>query len=213
MLLALFLLIIAVSIFVYIYTQTKALQRYTLSQNTFIYSKDDIVYYGFFDARFIPSLNWIKNNTNPNEVIVVWWKHGHMIRGYTEREVIAYTPSPDSIKISEEKVLDEKKSGNLSSNERIRDITLAYATTDPLITKKIMHKYNSSYLLFTKEYIWDLSLFLSIAGEDQRRFLTEDKQLTIIGRDTMAYRLSIDYNTGLRLVYEDDNARIYKLIE
>ncbi len=213
MLLALFFLIVAGGIFAYIYIQTRAMKHYTLPQNTFIYSKGDVVYYGFFDVRFIPSLNWIKNNTNPNEVIVVWWKHGHMIRGYSEREVIAYAPSPDIMELTGEGVWDEKKSGNLSSNELIRDIAIAYTTTDPLITKKVMHKHNSSYILFAKEYVWDLSLLLVIAGEDLNRFLTEDKQFTIIGRDMMAYRLSMNYNTGLRLVYEDDNAKIYKLVD
>ncbi len=212
-LLVLFLPIITAAIFAYVYSQMRVAQSSTLPQNTFIYSKENIVYYGSFDSRFIHILNWIKNNTNPNEVIMVWWKQGHMIRGYAEREVIAYSPSLQIIELSGEQVWDEKKSGNLSSDERIHDISLAYATTDPLTTKRIMRKYNSSYLLFTKEYLWDLSLLILLAGDDPKRFLTDDKQLTAIGTDMMAYRLSINYNTGLRLVYEDDSARLYKMID
>ncbi len=210
---ALLLVAIAVGIFIYVYNQNKTPKPYELPSNTFIYSREGIVYYGFLDVKFIPSLNWIRSNTPQNETFLSWWEQGHMIRGYAGKEVVAYAPSKSTMWTIGDKDWGEEREGNFTSNEIIYDLAVAYTARDSETTKKIMRRYNAKYIFFAQEYNQKLPHLLTVAGENVRRFLTEDNHFTIIGRETMAYRLSTGQNTGLKLLYEDDHARVYKLGE
>ena len=57
------------------------------------YTVDGEEYKGWFDYLHRNTLDWIKNNTEDDAVILSWWDYGHSIRGYTGREVVLDSPS------------------------------------------------------------------------------------------------------------------------
>ena len=46
-----------------------------------------------FEPEMRTGLDWIKNATPEDAVFLCWWNHGHMIKSYAERNVVARNPS------------------------------------------------------------------------------------------------------------------------
>jgi len=83
------------------------------------YEKDNKEFQNYFDPALKDSLDWIKENTDDNVIFLSWWDYGHMIRGYTERDVIIYSPSKDILWSLASGKWNEEESGEFSSKERL----------------------------------------------------------------------------------------------
>lgn len=180
---------------------------------------------GFFwvDAR--NALDWIKNNTPKNSIFLCWWTYGHMIKGYTEREVIAKNPSKALIEILELEVISNPP--YLDSNETVKDITIALTTLDPNVTLQIMQKYGASYVFIYKKIEFETRYdaqgahyIFKAAGLNSTQYLLEEDRggyvvvfgFTELGKQTMIAKLLNNIEIeGLSLVYSDEFVNIYQI--
>jgi hypothetical protein len=195
------------------------------------YEKDGSTYLGDFIPYYEDALNWILENTNENTTILSWWRYGHMIEGYSERNTIATSPSlsiQDTIELYTH-IKEEKKqqfvedSGGWTSDEKIEDISkiLTTANISSDETREIIEKYNMNYIL-TQEYdslniAW---IFFKASGKNLNDYIIQGTiNPTDEGKKALIYQMWKDDPEikGLKLVYEyhSENdfydVRIYKI--
>ena len=180
------------------------------------YSINGEEFHGSFRTDYIPSLNWIKQNTPPDTIFLSWWDYGHMIRGYAERDVIVYSMAKELMDANAIKEYEEWKYG-FSSLDRLVDVAHAFVTTDNQETNNIMQKYNATYIFFSREdYFvpgkgWAMFKVLNINQSDYvTTYATGEQQLTTLGTQTMLHRLLNNINNSYELVYQDEVIKIYK---
>ena len=190
-------------------TKTKITGKEQISDNAVIIEKEikgfkmyDISYTwqgknysNYFDQRYRKSLDWIKENLNPNDKIMCWWDYGHMIRGYTGIDVVIYAPSKDIL----ETVANKKGPKDLMPSEIVHDVANALVTDNHKETIDIMRKYNANYLFITQSEESTGNIIASIVGKK-----LNDNSIIIraIRRGEIP---------GFLIAYEDENVIIYKL--
>ncbi|MBT5022239.1 hypothetical protein HOK51_00760 [Candidatus Woesearchaeota archaeon] len=167
------------------------------------YEQDEEEFQGYIDPLLKPSLEWIKQNIK-NSVFLNWWDYGHMIRGYTDNDVIIYSPSEDILWSLASQSWDEKASGNFSSTESIIDVVTALTSNDAIITKNIMEKYGAQYLFTTKRDLdasFVLFKIIGLANSDQN--IESSIFNKMLNKETLEF---------FELVYEDNFVKIYELV-
>ncbi|MBL7054426.1 hypothetical protein ISS05_01560 [Candidatus Woesearchaeota archaeon] len=173
------------------------------------YEKDNQEFQNYFDPAFRNALDWIKEDIE-DFVFLGWWDYGHMIRGYTNNDVIIYSPSEDILWSLASGKWDEEDSGKFSTKEQIEDVVLALTTTDSVKTEEIMEKYNAEYVFVTKRDAASSFIFFKIAGLED---YTENYQPNEKAQETILFRmLNKEEVEGFSLAYNDGMVRIYKLI-
>jgi len=173
------------------------------------YKKDEQEFQGYFDPALKESFEWIAQNSE-NAVFLSWWDYGHMIRGYTGKDVIIYSPSKDILWSLASGTWDEEKGGKFSSKEKISDVAVALTTINSDKTKEIMEKYNADYVFVTtRDAASSFVLFRILGLED---FLDGDYKTNDKAKATILFRM-IDKGVieGFKLVYSDELVRIYKI--
>jgi len=78
-----------------ILTITSQMKGMSYKRQDIEYEEDDRTFRNYFDPNLRTSLDWIKEKTAGDSNFLCWWDYGHMIRGYTSRDVIIYSPSED----------------------------------------------------------------------------------------------------------------------
>ena len=174
------------------------------------YSRDNRIYRNYFESNLRQALGWINENTKENSTFLCWWDYGHMIRGYSGRDVIIYSPSEDILYTLASKKWNEEGSGDFSSREKIDDVVLALVSTDPKETREVMEKYNAEYVFVATEDKFKSYVLFLIAGYDPSEYLV-DGEPTKKAMEIVIFRM-IDEQTieGFELVYSDEYAKIYR---
>ncbi|MFH1612216.1 MAG: hypothetical protein ABIB46_00545 [bacterium] len=171
------------------------------------YEKGGKEYRNYFLEELRPALDWINDNIEEDAKFLNWWDYGHMIRGYTGREVVVYSPSEDMLWSLSSGKWDTNLSGEFSTNEKMKDVALAFLASDFDRTKEIMVKYDTNYFFATKleDYIIDywaerLKEYYSTIND-----IGETRENIFITK-----MLNEEEIEGFSLVYNDDYVKIYK---
>lgn len=176
------------------------------NHTTIEYTDETGEHSGDFTINIKDGLDWIKTNTPEDSVFLCWWDHGHMVKGYAERDVIVRNPSEEIL----ESVLDPNEIEEFDPHERIVDVATAFSTTDPSQTLRIMQKYGASYILVQKDDLMKASWIFWAAGLDPTEYI-EKGDFNEKGKNTMIIRFLEDRNTGFVLVYHDQETKVYKI--
>ncbi|MBI2675031.1 MAG: hypothetical protein HYX24_01125 [Candidatus Aenigmarchaeota archaeon] len=115
------------------------------------YTSDGRKYRYIFFPELIETLEWLRNNTLPGDVVTSWWDYGHTIRGYSDRKALAYAPSKSILfsvaEYSRTGKWDSVAAGDLEEDSRISDLAAIFSTSDYPKARQIMQKYGSRYVL------------------------------------------------------------------
>ena len=151
-------------------------------------------------------LEWIKENTSENAVFLCWWDYGHMIKGYTGRDVIIRNPSKEIQK----SVANPKKVREYDPHERIVDVARALSTEDPNVTLNIMKKYNASYIFIYKDDLRKAGWIFWAAGLNSSDYINDEGNFTDRGKQTILYRLVSGINPVFTIAYQDERVKVYR---
>ncbi|MFH1432572.1 MAG: hypothetical protein ABIG84_05110 [archaeon] len=160
--------------------------------------------------EIVGGLNWIKENTDDDAVVLSWWDHGHMIRGYAEREVVLDAPSREILATTVSKYIGKPKDDivcdDCTAHGKIMDVARAFTEYDSEILRKVMEKYGASvFYVQTADKDKSHAFYVSYGGEPVDP-LSIGFMRTNIGR-----ALNGEVIEGFELAYSDDAARVYKM--
>jgi len=155
-----------------------------------------------------PSLDWLKNNVPEDSIIMSWWDYGNALRAYSLMEPVIDAPSKEiltkTVSIHIGKNPDDIECDNCIEHERVQDVARLLLSTDNEEAISLMKKYAAEYLYVQyqdKDYLY--AFYVTI---DQK---PEELPLKSI----LAKVLNTEPIEGFSLVYEDDVAIIYQLID
>lgn len=189
-----------------IITIHSAMNDVSYTQYNIKYTKEGTIMENYFLQELRPSLDWIKENTPEDSIFFNWWDYGHMIQGYTGREVVIFSPSKDILWSVASNNWDEKVSGPMSSSEKIRDVVFAFISNDPKVLKEKMQKYNSEYVFVSKLDKTIIDYWLEK--------LKDYPSITEIYSEHLIARMLQDEDIeGFTQVYSDNEVKIYKITE
>jgi asparagine N-glycosylation enzyme membrane subunit Stt3 len=163
---------------------------------------------GYFEVDIRDGLDWIKVNTPEDSVFLCWWDYGHMIKGYTERNVIVRNPS-EEIK---ESIANPDSITEFDPHERIMDVAKALTTSDFNELQQILDKYDVTHVLVCTDDLGKSAWMFHIAGlepSDYGEYSESGVEFTEAGMQTMIAKLLENRDTGLTLIYEDEEIKIY----
>lgn len=153
-----------------------------------------------------PGMQWLKENTPADAVIMSWWDYGHAIRAYAEREPVVDAPSREALTTTVSKHLG-KDPGEIECDGciphgELQEIARLLLTEDDSEAVSIMEKYGATYLyIHMEDEAKSVAMFI-ILEEEQR-----PRGGTVLGR-----ALTGEAIEGFALAYEDDISRIYVLL-
>ena len=187
---------------------------------SFNYTRDGKSYSAqITNARLLPAMNWIKENTPEKAVFLTWWDNGHMIRGIGERDSIVFAPSREILfTVSKYVGMSEEERAKIecpdcNPHDKIMDVVNALLGDEPSEIRNIMDKYNSDYVLVAeRDESASYALFL-ITGVDPFNYLNEDYSLKESAQDIILFRMINNEDIeGFEKAYSDGAVRIYKKI-
>lgn len=180
------------------------LNNVSYTQYNIRYTKDNTTMENYFLPELRPSLKWINENTPEDSVFFNWWDYGHMIQGYTGRDVVVFSPSKDILWSVASNNWDEQSSGPMSSSEQIQDVVFAFISNNPEILKEKMQKYNSKYVFVSK--IDKITIDYWLGKLKDYPSITEMYSEHLVSR--MLQNESIE---GFTQVYSDNVVKIYTI--
>lgn len=173
------------------------------------YTKNNISMRNYFLPNIRPALDWIKENTVENSTFFNWWDYGHMIQGYTGRDVVIFSPSKDILWSVASGQWDETASGPLSSNEKIIDVAFALFSSDTKDLVNTMKKYNSEYAFVTE--IDKTVVIYWLDKFHMEKYFEENELKEIVSELVLFKMLNEKEVEDFELVYSDNLVKIYKL--
>lgn len=184
-----------------------------------LYTRNGTDYLGIVYQDAISAMEWVQLNTPGDAVFLCWWDYGHTIRSATERDVIAWEPSKEILfTVSKYAAMTEEERAavecpHCSPHERILDVANALLTEDPAETVEIMKKYGAEYAYMSKgDWGKIYAIFLS-AGKDPDEYLTAKYDPKESAYNLVFTKMiNAEEIPGFELVYEDDDAVIYRLV-
>ncbi|MBI4448529.1 hypothetical protein HY641_00690 [Candidatus Woesearchaeota archaeon] len=183
---------------------------------TFSYSIDGKNYSSLLqEPELDGAMQWIKDHTPTDAVILANWDHGHTIRSATGRAAVAYNtpvtfqPGPEDAKttfslgnlitIKDLPYYDAERYGPQASAEDGALIASVLTATDPTTAVTMLKEHNIDYVLTTITDLEALPLLAALAPFDET-------QTPLI--DSMNNLAFID---GFLLMYNDSTTSIYKV--
>lgn len=173
------------------------------------YTVDGRNFRNYFDARLRPALDWINENTAENSIFFNWWDYGHMIRGYTARDTIIYSPSDDMLNTLASGQWDEETGGDFSPREKTGDMVLAFLSEDEEMSKAIAERYETDYILVTE---LDRRILLFFFEKLEMQKYVRDGQATKEADELALFKLLDDDSDLFEGVYSDEFVKIYKIM-
>jgi len=165
----------------------------------------------YFKVEMRSGLDWIRNNTSENATFLCWWDYGHMVKGYTERNVVVRNPSEES----KECVKDPSSITEFDPHERILDVATALTTTSFTKMLQIIEKYDVTHILVCTDDLIKATWFFRIAGLEWADYLVSQNstwEFTDAGMQTMIAKLLDKRAAGrFTLTYEDNEIKVYKV--
>jgi hypothetical protein len=125
-------------------------------------SKQFYVVFDYYAWPLNNSLEFIRDNLPEDVIITAMPRHGHTIRSYTKREVVAYLPSERMVEETQSSGYFARYFGVFNNSEGIynvkltddtiiRDIERVFSTSSVEELYGIMEKYDSDYILVNHE--------------------------------------------------------------
>ena len=148
--------------------------------------------------EFNEMVNWIKNNTEENDVFLTEWDLGTIVTGYARRRAIVTT----KVYPSEAEIV----------SERYKDISKFFFAEKEDEALEIASKYNASYILIRKNFNFGTCRYIDSCNRENylssMRFIgyPHINEKTIIGR-----MLNEQYLNYFKLAYESNFFKIYKV--
>jgi asparagine N-glycosylation enzyme membrane subunit Stt3 len=164
----------------------------------------------YFDDNLKTGLNWISTQTPETTTIFAWWDYGHMITAAGQRSVVARNPSQEILT----SISDPSSIKEFDFNDKIVDIAQAFITDDPSILIEIMGKYDADYVMVCSGDEVKAAWMCKTVGLNSSEYVSSDGPMmnfTDLGKTTMLAKLLDNKDTGLTLVYQDAQMKIYKL--
>ncbi len=152
-----------------------------------------------------PGMEWLKENTPADAVIMSWWDYGHAIRAYAEREPVVDAPSKEALTTTVSKHLgkdpDEVECDDCIEHEKLQEVAEVFLTESDARTAELMEKHGATYLYVHRE------------DEDKSfaMFIILDEEKIPIESTVLGKALAGEPIEGFSLVYEDGVCVIYKL--
>jgi hypothetical protein len=165
---------------------------------------------GFLKEKMRTGLDWIKQNTPEDSIFLCWWDYGHMIKGYTERNVIIRNPS-EEIK---ESVMDQSSITEFDPHEKITDVAKVFTATDFTEISNIIDKYGVTHILVSSDDLMKVGWIFKSAGLEPTEYAVfhdTGPEFTEMGSKTFIAKLLENKDTGLELIFEDEEMKIYQV--
>jgi hypothetical protein len=174
-----------------------------------------------FMPELRPSLDWLKNNTPKDAVIMSWWDYGPMIEGYAQRTPVIDAPSRKLLRtvamyqdFTDEEL--QKIPGNFTPEQKIYDVTSVMVHKYMGAVREIMDAYGADYLYITKRDIFLIYVFEYVLGgeleyTDYKNPETGQYEFPQEMRDSVLF-FAVNNRPlpTFELVYFDDYVTIYK---
>lgn len=164
----------------------------------------------YFEPEMRSGMDWIRNNTTENATFLCWWDYGHMIKGYAERESVVRNPSEQIL----ESVGDPSSVTEFDPHERIVDVATALTTNNFTEMLQILEKYDVTHIMVCSDDLGKVVWFYRIAGLNETEYVSgfeHDQIFTDAGKQTMIAKLLENRDTGLTLIYEGEEIKVYKV--
>lgn len=176
------------------------------------YTKDGKTIRGDLYPGLRDSLDWIKQNTLDDAILMNWWDYGDSIIGYTGRDsVIRYTSKELLDTISMYKYVTPEKKKEMEDatipHEKIQDVSKVLTSENSQDAIKIMKKYNAEYLFVHSNDTRLFSIFQFAIEGIWKEPNKDDIDKTIVGMASKGLEIE-----GFKLVYSDKNVRLYKIL-
>jgi hypothetical protein len=133
-----------------------------------------------------------------------------MITAVGQRSAVARNPSQELIA----SIRDPSTIKEFDSNDKITDIAQAFITDDPSRLSEIMGKYATDYVMVCSGDEIKAAWMCKAVGLNSYDYVSSDGPMmnfTDLGKTTMLSKLLDNKDTGLTLVYQDAQMKIYKL--
>jgi len=170
---------------------------------------------GVYFPAMRSALEWIRDSTSLNSIVLCWWDYGHSIQGFTGRGSVLLGPS----RSIEDTIADPSSIGDWEDEARVKKVAEALVATDINVTIGIMEDLGAEYLLTNRRDTTDISYaFFRAAGLDTTDYLKWSaggafSDPTALGRLTLIYRIWAGETVpGLELEYSDIDMRILRIV-
>jgi len=178
-----------------------------------VYEEDGRKVNRSFFPDLMGALDWLSNNSDPDDRILSWWDYGYSIEGYTGLESIIDKPA----RYIEQTIWDTSSIEEWSEDEnRIKDVASALIAIDPSNTISVMENYDADFLLTNSRDQYGILYALVLgSGENLDDYFEYDQgeKLTELGKNTVVHRIwKGDGIPGLELVYSDFQVMILKRV-
>ncbi|NQU78502.1 hypothetical protein HQ545_01910 [Candidatus Woesearchaeota archaeon] len=191
-------------------TEVREEINYTSGQLEYI--QDEKMYTSWFSTRLRPALDWMKENSEPDDKVLTWWDNGHLIRGYVQLEPIIYTPSRNLIETVAEGKWDEEKMGEFANPDDVTNVAYALLADSPTITIGIMTRYKTKWAFVPRidmKKVAGMAVALDERAEDYLDDLGDPKGTV---KHKVLFKMADGWTVkGFKLVYQDDYAYVYEL--
>ncbi len=178
------------------------------------YIKDDKLYKTWWSPRLRPALDYLKENSNPNDIVLTWWDNGHLIRGYARREPIVWTPHYDLLETVAGGEWDEEKMGKFSDKDDLTNVAYAFLADSPTITQGIMRRYGAEWAFVARIDQQKIAGMVQLMDEDIGNYLDDLNEPKASIRHKVLFKMADGWNVkGYNLEYEDEYAYVYRLRE
>ncbi len=189
-------------------TQTPGMTDDVLGGERIVYEKDGEIIDPdqMLPDSMRPGMEWLKENTPEDAVIMSWWDYGHAIRAYAEREPVVDAPSREALTTTVSKHLG-KDPGEIEcpecvEHEMLQEIAELLLTESDARAAQLTKKYGASYL-YVHHDDEDKSVAMFIILDEEQRPLEN----TVLGKS-----LTGEAMEGFEFAYEDDFCTIYGLL-
>ena len=164
----------------------------------------------YFMDEFTDALDWIKINTPEESMFLCWWDYGHMIKGYTERNVVIRNPSEEIL----DTIADPSGVIEFDPHEQILDVAVALTTDNSSEMMQIIEKYGVTHIFTPSRDILIAQIFYGIAELDWTDYLERQDsgfEFTGTGMQTMISKLLDNRELPFSLIYEDSEIKVYEV--
>ncbi len=181
------------------------------------YASDGRQYRYIFFPELVPALEWLKNNTSPGEMVTSWWDYGHTIRGYSDRKALAYTPSRSILfSVADYAATgkwDADAAGELEEDGKIYDIASILSSSDYFMSRELMKKHNSRYILISSSDISKTWIMYNVTNTPYEVANTGIGPVAVNSTSLIFQILNLSKIDGFELAFTDNrSAAIYRVV-
>jgi len=177
------------------------------------YIKDEQMFDVWWSPRLRPALDFLKQNSKPSDMVLTWWDNGHLIRGYTRRDPIVWTPHYDLLETVAGGKWDESELGEFATKDDLTNVAYALLADSPSITQGIMKRYGARWVFVARIDQQKIAGMVQLMDEDIKNYLDDLNEPKASIRHKVLFKMADGWNVdGFHLRYEDDYAYVYERV-